>query len=247
MANVDVVILAWNDEPAVLDGAVSSALGQVGPEVAVTVVDNGSQPPAALAERRARVVRSATNLGVGGGRNLGIRTGHAPYVCVLDSDARLRPGALARLVAPLAADETIGLAAPVFTGQPPEASAGRAPTLRRKLARALNRTDRYQRTPGQGRGDAWEVEFAIGACQLFRRDAFDAVGGIDDSARFGPEDVDFCLRLRRAGWRVVQVDGLTCDHPPRRAFRALWSRRGVAHAAAFGRHWWRHRRAPARP
>jgi GT2 family glycosyltransferase len=246
VAGVDVVILTWNDDPLVLRSAVDSALQQAGVEVAVTVVDNGSDPPAAVGAPRVRVLRSATNLGVGGGRNLGVRAGRARHVCVLDSDARLRPGALTRLLAPLAADERIALSGPVFTGQPPEASAGRAPTLRRKLDRALNRTDRYEPTPGQGRGDAWEVEFAIGACQLFRRDAFDAVGGIDQTARFGPEDVDFCLRLRRAGWRVVQVDGLTCDHPPRRAFRALWSRRGVAHAAAFARHWWRHRPAPAR-
>jgi GT2 family glycosyltransferase len=242
-AAVDVVILTWNDAPAVLRRALESARQQAGVAVTVTVVDNGSQPPAAVAPG-VEVLRSAVNLGVGGGRNLGIRAGRAPYVCVLDSDARLRPGALTRLLAPLEADDTVGLSAPVFTGQAPDASAGRAPTLRRKLRRALNRTDRYEATPGQGRGDAWEVEFAIGACQLFRRDAFDAVGGLDPSARFGPEDVDFCLKLRRAGWRVVQVDGLTCDHPPRRASRVLWSRHGVAHAAAFARHWWRHQRAP---
>ena len=80
---------------------------------------------------------------------------------------------------------------------------------------------------------------------LFRRDAFDTVGGLDASARFGPEDVDFCLRVRDAGWRVVQVDGPICDHPPRRAFRGVWTRRGVAHVAAFARHSWRHRRRAA--
>jgi hypothetical protein len=243
---VDVVILAWNDDSDVLDAAVASALGQAGVAVTVTVVDNGSVPPAAVGPGPVRLVRSATNLGVGGGRNLGTRVGDAPYVCLLDSDARLWPGALARLVAPLVADATLGLTAPVFTGQTPEASAGRAPTVGRKLRRALNRTDVYARTPSQGDGAQWDVEFAIGACQVFRRDAFDTVDGLDASARFGPEDVDFCLRLRRAGWRVAQVAAAGCDHPPRRAFRRLWSRRGAAHAAALARHWWRHRRLAAR-
>jgi GT2 family glycosyltransferase len=237
---VDVVILTWNDA-ALLDAAVASTREQDGVDVTVIVVDNGSEPPARTGPD-VTLRRSDTNLGVGGGRNLGTRAGSAPYVCLLDSDARLRPQALRRLLAPLLTDDTIGLTAPVFSGQPPEASAGRAPTLRRKLARVLNRTDRYESTPAQGSASWWDVDFAIGACQVFRRDAFTAVGGIDESARFGPEDVDFCLRVREAGWRVVQVDGPACDHPPRRNSRRLLTRRGVDHAAAFARHWWRHRR-----
>ena len=70
---------------------------------------------------------------------------------------------------------------------------------------ALNRTDVYARVPGQGTVAHCDVDFAIGACQVFRRAAFDAVGGVDDTAAFGPEDVDFCLRIRDAGWRVLQV------------------------------------------
>jgi N-acetylglucosaminyl-diphospho-decaprenol L-rhamnosyltransferase len=241
MTTVEVVILTWNDGD-LLATAVESVLHQADVDVAVTVVDNGSTPPALVAARNVQTIRSETNLGVGGGRNLGVRAGSAPYVCVLDSDAWLHPHALAHLLEPLEHDDRIGLSAPVFSGQRPEASGGRAPTLRRKLLRAMNRTDDYAATPGQGVGRWWEVEFTIGACQLFRRDVFDAVGGLDASARFGPEDVDFCLRLRGAGWRVVQVDGPICDHPPRRAFRGVWTRRGAAHAVAFARHWWRQRR-----
>ncbi len=242
---VDVVILTWNDG-AVLDRAVASAASQEGVDATVTVVDNGSTPAATVGSRpHVQLVRSPTNLGVGGGRNLGIARGHAPWVCVLDSDACLRADALARLVAPVAGDDTVALTAPVFTGQRPDMSAGRAPNPWRKLRRVLNQTDRYAPTSGQGSGASWDVEFAIGACQVFRRDAYEAVGGIDDSARFGPEDVDFCLRLQRAGWRVVQVAGDTCDHPARRSSRRLLTRRGLAHAAAFARHWWRHRVATA--
>ena len=240
---VDVVILTWNDPPVELERAVDSALTQAGVAPIVTVVDNGSDVPVAMTDERVRVVRNPENLGVGGGRNLGVRITDAPYVCFLDSDAALHPGALAKLLAPLVADPWVGLTAPVFAEQRPEASAGRAPTLRRKLARACNRTDLYERTPDQGCGDEWEVDFAIGACQVFRRDAFDRVGGLDASASFGPEDVDFCLRLRGAGWRVVQVADAGCDHPARRAFKGLATARGLRHASAVLRHLWRHRRA----
>jgi len=238
---VDVVVLTWNDDPAMLDVALDSALEQQSCAVRLFVVDNGSAPPAVVADERAQVLRQDENLGVGGGRNVGARAGAAPFVCFLDSDARLHDGALAALLAPMVADPAVGLTAPVFTGQRPEASGGRPPTLRRKMARALNRTDLYEPTPGQGVGTSWDVDFAIGACQVFRREAFDVVGGLDESASFGPEDVDFCLRIRQAGWRVLQVASGGCDHPPRRAFKGLASARGLRHSAAVVRHLWRHR------
>jgi GT2 family glycosyltransferase len=192
-------------------------------------------------DERVVLLRQDVNRGVGGGRNVGVAAGDAPYVCLLDSDARLHDGALGRLVGPMVADPAVGLTAPVFTGQRPEASGGRAPSLRRKLARALNRTDVYERTIGQGIGDHWDVDFVIGACQVFRRSVFDEVGGIDASAAFGPEDVDFCLRVLAAGSRVAQVADAGCDHPPRRAFKGLTSVRGMLHSLAVVRHLWRHR------
>jgi GT2 family glycosyltransferase len=239
--SVDVVVLTWNDGD-LLDAAVRSVLDQREVDVNLIVVDNGSEPPASVADVRATVIRSATNLGVGRGRNLGARAGVAPFVCFLDSDARLHSDALSRLLEPIRRDDRTALAAPVFTGQLPEASAGQAPTAGDKVRRAFNRTDVYRRTPDQGVGASWDVDFAIGACQVVRRSAFEAVGGIDESARFGPEDVDFCLRLRAERFRVVQVGNAGCDHPPRRAFRGILTGRGLHHGLAIVRYLWRTRR-----
>jgi GT2 family glycosyltransferase len=80
------------------------------------------------------------------------------------------------------------------------------------------------------------VDFAIGACQLFRRSAWEEVGGIDESYFYGPEDVDFCLRLRRRNFRIVQVADALCDHPPRRRNRRLLTIRGLRHAGAVTRY-----------
>ena len=238
---VDVVVLSWNDGD-LLHAAVASATDSRDVDVHVVVVDNGSDPPAAVVEdERVRLIRNEENMGVAGGRNQGVAATTAPLVCLLDSDARLRADCLVTLVAPMLADERIALAAPVFAGQSPEASAGRAPSLARKAARGLNLASTYQAMDRGADDDQWEVEFAIGACQLIRRQAFDDVGGLDDRYLFGPEDVDLCLRLRQRGWRVVQVATAVCDHPPRRAHRRLLTRRGLAHGWALLRHYWRHR------
>ncbi len=48
-----------------------------------------------------------------------------------------------------------------------------------------------------------EFQAVTGACMLVRSDLWKALGGLDERYPFGLEDIDFCLRARRAGWRVM--------------------------------------------
>jgi hypothetical protein len=222
-----------------LQRALDSISGSSRTDVQVIVIDNGSEPPAHI-DGDVVLLRNETNRGVAPARNQGIAAGHAPYVCLLDSDARLLSDALNTMLTVLEAHPDVALVAPVFVDQPPYASAGPAPTLFRKALRAFNLRDTYDASGGFVDG-LREVDFAIGACQVFRRSAFEAVGGLDETYFYGPEDVDFCLRLRERGWRVVQVEAAVVDHPPRRRFKGLLTRRGAQHAWAVARHLWRHR------
>lgn len=239
LPNVDVVVLTWNDGPLLAD-ALRSALDSSGVAVSIIVVDNGSDPPATVpGDPRIRLERNAVNRGVAPARNQGVDGGTALFVCLLDSDARLEATALRCMVDILVADEGVAVVGPVFVGQPPEASAGKAPTVRTKLARVLDLRSTYV-APNR-RGPVCEVDFCVGACQVIRRRAWDAVGGLDESYFYGPEDVDFCLRLREAGWRVVQTSDAAVHHPPRRRYKRVLTRRGLEHAWAVTRHQWRHR------
>ncbi len=238
--SIDVVILSWNDGD-LLETALRSALASEGVDVRCTVVDNGSEPPVALDDPRVTVVRNDDNRGVAPGRAQGIEVGDAPLVCLLDSDARLHPETLLRMSTTLATDPEIALVAPVFDDQEPDDSAGLAPSLGDKVRRGLSGSSSYRAGTAFDDAGLRDVDFAIGACQLFRRDAHDVIGGLDVSIFYGPEDVDFCLRLRRAGWRIVQDRHAPCFHPPRRSNRALLTRRGLDHAMAVGKHLWKHR------
>jgi N-acetylglucosaminyl-diphospho-decaprenol L-rhamnosyltransferase len=231
---VDVIVLTWNDGP-LLERCIGSVRSSLGVTAHVIVVDNGSDPPAQPGPD-VTLLRQEANLGVARGRNVGVAAGRSPLVCLLDSDARLLPDTLAQLASTVQASAQIGLAAPVFLDQAPEASAGRSPGLVRKAARAVGLTDTYARSRSLESASPWDIDFAIGACQLFRREAFDAVGGLDEGYFYGPEDVDFCLRLRAAGWRCVQVAEARCEHPPRRRNRKLFTARGIRHGAAVMRY-----------
>jgi N-acetylglucosaminyl-diphospho-decaprenol L-rhamnosyltransferase len=216
---VDVVILT-RDDGAALDEAVSSALGSLGIDVRVWVIDNGSQPPARVVDDpRVKLYRNQKDLGVAAGRNQGVRVGKAPFVCLLDSEARLHPNTLLTLAGALEDDPKLGLVGPVFDGQEPEATAGTAPTLLRLVARVRTRAP-------SPTGDRREVDWLSGACQVFGREGFNYVGGFDEWYFYGPESVDFCLRIREAGLRAEQLTTAHCAFEPRpRRSRAGASRR----------------------
>jgi len=236
-----VVTLTWNDGD-LLARAVASVLASEGVDVGVVVVDNGSEPPAAVAaEPRLQVIRNSENRGVRA-RNQGTAAGTEDFVAFVDSDVRLRSDTLATLAGVLDDNPDVALVCPVFENQVPEASAGRAPTVRVKAERVLGLRDTYECTRPATGASTWDVDFSITACVVFRRSAFEAVGGLDEDYFYGPEDIDLCLRLKEAGWRILQVADATCFHPPRRRNRSLFSRRGLDHLQAVVHHLWRHRR-----
>jgi GT2 family glycosyltransferase len=47
-----------------------------------------------------------------------------------------------------------------------------------------------------------KVDYLIGACQMIRRETLEEVGLLDENIFYGPEDVDFCLRVYQHGWNV---------------------------------------------
>jgi GT2 family glycosyltransferase len=57
-----------------------------------------------------------------------------------------------------------------------------------------------------------DLTAVVGTCMLVRRDAFDEVGGLDVSFPVAYNDVDFCLKLRRVGWRVIYVPDALLVH-----------------------------------
>jgi GT2 family glycosyltransferase len=57
-----------------------------------------------------------------------------------------------------------------------------------------------------------EVDEVSGAAMLIRREVIDQVGGLDEGFAWGYEDVDYCLRARRAGWRVQYVPDARVMH-----------------------------------
>jgi hypothetical protein len=215
---VTAVVVHWRDLDETM-GSVASLLAE--PALDVIVVDNGSVEPAAerLAREapRARCVRSPVNMGYAGGGNLGMRAAldaGADVVLLFNNDARLAPGASAAAMRVLAGDPTIGVVGPKVQTREDSRRLwlawGRV-TYGPSLV-ALEGADAAD-------GPAWsvqrDVDWVAGCAMWFRRAALDAVGLLDETFFAYHEEVDWCARARRTGWRVVYAPQVVVRHTGR--------------------------------
>ena len=225
---VTVVTVAFRSG-AVLSGMVES----VPPGVPVVVVDNdgaGAPTPVDRGRPALRVLREARNLGFGTACNRGAALADTPLLLFLNPDARLRPGALAALVA--AAD-----AHPDAVAFNPLIVDGRGRPHAKRRSVLLPRREWLSR--GEAR-TAREAPVLSGAALMVRRGAFEAVGGFDERIFLYHEDDDLSLRLRRLG-PLRLVPNAVVEHAEGRS-----SGRDPAMAAWKGRHQGRSRLLAAR-
>lgn len=214
-------VVVTYDSAAVL-GRCLEALRDAAPRygVDVRVVDNasrdGSADLAAAALGEARVVRRAANGGFAAGVNEVLRGFEGRWLAVINPDLVVPRGGLDSLVDALAAFPGAGLVGPrvLDPAGRPEATTGWFPTLERERAHAwyldhlLGREGRRRHLPPSG----GPVDWLSGCAWLVSGDAIRDVGPLDEEYFLYFEDVDYCLRLQKAGWRVVAATGVTMVH-----------------------------------
>ncbi|BAM00821.1 MULTISPECIES: glycosyltransferase family 2 protein [Caldilinea] len=179
----------------------------------IWVVDNGSSDGSAAMLRQdfphVQVIESPVNLGFARANNLAMRRSAGRYLLLLNTDALVQPGSVQALLqvaeaAPRAGVVGAHLLNPDGTFQ---ASHTHFPTLWQEflilstLGRRLVRPWYPSHGPEETKGPQ-RVEYVEGACMLVRREALAEVGGLDEGYFMYAEEVDWCKRMRAAGWEV---------------------------------------------
>lgn len=210
---VTVAVLAHGPEPFLHD-CVAAVLASTGVVVTVRLVDNGCTSDAVdrLAvegREQVRVLRPAKNTGFSGGCNLALQGAATPFVALVNSDAVVAPGALARLVE-VAGDSSVGIASgSIRLASDPDVinSAGNPVTwYGASWAGGLGE-------PAARHDHLTEVAGASGAGLALRTQVWEQLRGFDAAFFAYHEDTDLSLRCWQRGLRVVHVpDAVVLHH-----------------------------------
>lgn len=220
------IIIVSTNEAHWLDACLTSIFAHAGAaSLDVVVVDNASTDGTrALVETRfpeARVVDSV-NRGFAHGNNRGLETSTARYVLFLNPDTEIREGTFGELVELLDRRPDIGLAGV----RQLRANGELFPTIRRfpSPLRALGEALQSERWPLSPRwaGERvldpavyereYECDWTSGSYMLARREALQSAGFLDERFFIYSEEPDLCLRMKRAGWKIIHLPTMSIIH-----------------------------------
>jgi GT2 family glycosyltransferase len=229
MTGVTAVAVTYNSEE-VIGSCLESCR-----EYPAIVVDNASTDGTLAAARRfphARVIANDTNRGFAAAVNQAVRESEADFILLLNPDVILLTD-----ISPLVAScdvEGVGASAGQLLGEDGRPQKGfglrRFPTPLTLTFEVLglnrlfpwNPVNRRYRELVGNPGAAGEVDQPAGAFLLFRKRVWERLGGFDEA--FYPiwfEDVDFCKRLREAGYKIVYNPAALARHRGGHSVRAL--------------------------
>lgn len=197
-------------------------------EVEIIVVDNASADGslnALMGLPQVQVIRNTANIGFAAACNVGSRVAIAPLLLFLNPDCFFKPGALMELLEAMNLEARVGMVGGFLTNlDGTEQAGGRraVPTPWRSfvrafgLARFANRWPRLffdfhlhkQKLPDH----AIEVEAISGACMMVKREAMQDVGEWDEGYFLHCEDLDWCMRFRQHGWKILFVPSAQITH-----------------------------------
>ncbi|HUV31821.1 MAG TPA: glycosyltransferase family 2 protein [Acidobacteriota bacterium] len=192
----------------------------------VIVVDNGSRDGSVEFVRRTfprmTLIDNGRNLGFARAVNIGLQAAAGDFLYVLNQDLRFPDGTAARLLARLKADDTIGLIGPAyhdFDGHL-QSSARSLPSYRHMIYKTLL-LDRL--FPRHREFSSWKmgwfdhrsemfVDQPMGSVMLIRREVVARVGLMDERFPLFMNDVDYCRRMRDAGYRLLYYPEAVVEH-----------------------------------
>ena len=194
-------------------------------ELEVVVIDNTSSDDslnqlisAFPDEPRLHIHNNTSNLGFAKACNTGSQSVSGQYLFYLNPDAALEKHAITEMLTVLKENLTVGMVGGMLLNlDGSEQAGGRRgiPTPWRSFVRAfglsrlgkrypklfsdfLHHTDPVPELP-------IEVEAISGACMMVRREALDDVGPLDEGYFMHCEDLDWCMRFRQKGWKILFV------------------------------------------
>lgn len=227
--DISIVIVNWNTRKLLLDCLASLYATVKAVSFEVFLVDNASSDGSVAAVRaqypQVNVIQNEKNLGFAAANNQALRVMQGKYALLLNTDAIVTEGAIARLFQYMESHGDVAMACGQLLNADgsKQNSIANFPTLLTLLANeTLLRILMPKKFPSKRRDYAAPipVESCIGACLVVRKEAMDAVGLLDERYFFFMEETDWAFAMHRAGWkscfvpdaRIYHLQGQSAGH-----------------------------------
>jgi GT2 family glycosyltransferase len=213
---LSIIIVSWNAKRYLRECLNSiKAFGNVGYEI--IVVDNGSNDGSQGMVKdlfpEVKLICNAQNYGFAKANNIGIKESAGRYICLINSDVEVYENCLQRMIEYM--DDNIGIGVLGPKTYNADGSLQRScfefPRPWNMFCRALALDTMFPKIKiFSGRlmtywahDEIKNVEILNGCFLMVRREVIEKVGALDETFFFYGEDMDWCKRIRDAGWHVV--------------------------------------------
>jgi GT2 family glycosyltransferase len=220
--DLSIVIVSWNTKEFVRQclGSLRQSCKRIRTEI--VVVDNASADgtPEMVEQEfpEVKLIRNLVNAGFAKGNNVGLRMATGRYIALINSDVTVPPACLQAMCEYMDQNDSVGMLGPTMLTPSGKvgASCMRRPTLGIWLVHALGLSSLIRcaslHMENFRPARPQEVDVLNGWFWLVRKQALDSVGLLDEQYFMYGEDIDWCHRFWKNGWRIVYLPGAAAVH-----------------------------------
>lgn len=199
MLDLSIIIVTTNNRKILEEclGSIYKNTHKISFEIIVTdnASTDGSQQMIKTQFPRVKLIENRENAGFNPASNQGLRIYQGRYGMLLNNDTVVKADALDRMVEWMEKNPKAGACGPrlLNTDGTPQRQGG--------LFSRIHKLDKPT-----------EVDFVIGAALLVRREVIDKVGLMDENLFFYNDDLDWCIRIRKAGYKIYLLPQIEIVH-----------------------------------
>jgi hypothetical protein len=223
--DLSIIIVSWNVRGLLAACLRSIDAGRGELDLEVIVVDSGSSDdtPAMIAEDFpwVRLLARTDNVGFPKGNNIGLSAARGRLLLLLNPDTEVSGDALPLMAELMDSNQDVGIVGGQLLNPDGsvQSSRRRFPTLASAIFEstwfqplAPRKTMNRYYMADLPDDEVADVDWLVGACLMTRREVLEDVGLLDEAYFMYSEELDWCRRIKEAGWRIVYLPGAKIVH-----------------------------------
>lgn len=254
MVRLSVIVVSWNVSN-LLDVSLSTLKRDIeGIDAEVFVVDNASADGSAEMVRSrhpwVRLIANDSNLGFAAANNQALKLCTGEYILLLNPDTEVIQGAIPALIAFLEREPRAGVVAPQLINSDGsiQRSCRAFPTFLAMLYELMGLSKMFPEHPAFGsykmldfnHDELRPVDQPEGACLLLRSRVIEEVGTLDEGFFMLFEEVDWCYRIKQAGWEIWFYPAAKVVHHYGQSIKQVKARMILSSHRGLYRFWSKH-------